>query len=240
LGYISYGTKDFSSGIAYMEKLFGLIQQDKVLKDDYSYYGKMLAESGKDSLAIEYFKNALKKDSSDYQQYDDIASSYKKLKKFEDYLDYSSRFVAKKPNLAIGDYFKLGQAFYSVAAGLDVKTDSIKQAQYLQKADSLFLKVETNMPTSYLGPFWRARVNSAIDKETTLGLAKPFYEKAEGLLVADTVKYKSQLSEIYSYMGYYYYQKEDKANSIEFWKKLLGIDPENAKAQEAIKALEKK
>jgi tetratricopeptide (TPR) repeat protein len=89
-----------------------------------------------------------------------------------------------------------------------------------------------------LGSFWRARVNSAIDKETTLGLAKPFYEKVLETLVKDPVKYKKELSEIYSYLGFYYFQKEEKSASVDYWKKLLEIDPENLKAQEAIRSLE--
>jgi tetratricopeptide (TPR) repeat protein len=122
----------------------------------------------------------------------------------------------------------------------NTKSDSIKRLSYYHEADSLFAKVEQYSPTSYLGSFWRARVNSAIDSETTLGLAKPFYEKALELLIKDPVKFKKQLTEIYAYLGFYYYVKEDKPASIDCWKKLLEIDPENQNAQETIKSLEKK
>jgi tetratricopeptide (TPR) repeat protein len=100
--------------------------------------------------------------------------------------------------------------------------------------------VEIYTPNSYLGPFWRARANSSIDKETTLGLAKPYYEKSLEILVKDSVKYKKELSEIYNYLGFYYYVKEDKQNSLDNWKKLLELDPENQKALEVIKSLEAK
>ena len=123
---------------------------------------------------------------------------------------------------------------------MELNADSLKQLKYYIEADSLFAKVETFSPNSYLGTFWRARVNSAIDKETTLGLAKPFYEKALTILVLDTAKYKKEISEVYAYLGFYYYIKEDKSTSIEYWKKLLELDPANAKAMEAINALEKK
>jgi tetratricopeptide (TPR) repeat protein len=95
-------------------------------------------------------------------------------------------------------------------------------------------------PNSYIGTFWKGRVNSAIDKETTLGLAKPFYEKALETLIKDPVKYKKELSEIYAYLGFYYYVKEDTATSLENWRKLLEVDPESQVAQGAIKSLEKK
>lgn len=252
LGYISYETKDLVNGKSIMDKFFKLIPSEKILADDYSYYGKMLSASGSDSLAIENYKLALKKDSTQFQIYDELAKSSNKLKKYDQSLQYSCRYLNKKPNLVTADYFQLGKAYYSTANSMEVKSDSLKltvdpsrviadslkQMKYYHAADSLFTKVETYSPNSYLGAFWRARVNSAIDKETTLGLAKPFYEKSLETLSKDPVKYKKELSEIYSYFGFYYYQKENKPTSIDYWKKLLEVDPENQKALEAIKSLE--
>ena len=260
LGYISYETKDLVNGKSIMDKFFALIPPDKIMTDDYSYYGKMLSAVGNDSLAIQYYKLALKKDSTQFQIFDELAKSSTKLKKYDESLKYGSLFLKKKPNLTSADYYNLGRSYYSIAGTLDVKkdslskngvkvnpvsnsntkSDSIKRLSYYHEADSLFAKVEQYSPTSYLGSFWRARVNSAIDSETTLGLAKPFYEKALELLIKDPVKFKKQLTEIYAYLGFYYYVKEDKPASIDCWKKLLEIDPENQNAQETIKSLEKK
>lgn len=267
LGYISYEQKDYINGKSIMDKFFTLIPSDKVMTDDLSYYGKMLSASGKDSLAIVNYLLALKKDSTQFQIYDELAKSSNKLKKYDQGLHYSQTYVNKKPNVAISDYFVLGRAYYSTGNSLSVKkdtakidvaktkttalkidtlasmklkADSLKQLKYFTLADSLFAKVETLSPTSYLGTFWRARVNSAIDKESTIGLAKPFYEKSLIILQADTAKYKKEISEAYSYLGFYYYQKDDKATSIDYWKKLLQLDPTNTKAAEAINLLEKK
>jgi tetratricopeptide (TPR) repeat protein len=240
LGYISYETKDLVNGKKIMDKFFTLIPADKILTDDYSYYGKMLSASGNDSLAIVNYQLALKSDSTQFQVYDEISRSLNKLKKYEEALKYSSKYFKKKPNLTPLDYFQLGKAYYSTGNNLDVKTDSLKQLGFYLVADSLFKQVETYTPNSYLGPFWRARTNSSIDKETSLGLAKPFYEKSLEILIKDPVKYKKELSEIYNYLGFYYYVKEDKQNSLDNWKKLLELDPENLKAQEVIKSLEAK
>lgn len=259
LGYISYESNDLVNGKSIMDKFFMLIPADKILTDDYLYYGKMLSASGNDSLAIETYKLALKKDSTQYQIFDELSKSYVKLKKYDESLKYGSLYLAKKPNLSTADYFNLGKSYYSIGNSLNatpdsislsvvsdsvqiinLKTDSLKQLEYYIWADSLFSKVEKYSPNSYLGTFWRARVNSAIDKETTLGLAKPFYEKALVILILDPVKYKKEISEVYAYLGFYYYVKEDKTTSVDYWKKLLELDPENLKAQEAIKSLEKK
>ncbi len=250
LGYISYETKDLANGKGYMDKFFTLAPADKVLAADYSYYGKMLSVTGNDSLAIENYKLVLTKDSTDFQIYDELFKASFKLKKYEQSLIYGEKYIIKKPNLVAGDFFQLGKAYYSVGNSLNLadslktsgflEADSLKQLEYYVAADSLFSKVVKYAPTSYLGSFWRARVNSTIDKETTLGLAKPFYEKSLEILVKDPVKYKKELSEIYAYLGFYYYVKDDTATSLENWRKLLEIDPENAKAKEAIESLEKK
>ncbi|HEY3371923.1 MAG TPA: tetratricopeptide repeat protein [Prolixibacteraceae bacterium] len=254
IGYISFETKDLVNGKAVMDKFFQLVPADKILTDDYAYYGKMLSAAGNDSLAIENYQLALKKDSTQFQMYDEISKSYNKLKQFEPGLQYSSLYFKKKPNRTSADYFNLGKAYYSTGNSMLEKNDSLvqntdpvkheadslKQIEYYTIADSLFAKVEELSPTSYLGPFWRARVNSAIDKETTLGLAKPFYEKALEIIILDPVKYAKAITEVYAYLGFYYYVKEDKATSIEYWKKLLEIEPTNVKAQEALNSLEKK
>lgn len=240
VGYISYETKDLVKGKSVMDKFFTLAPVDKILTDDYAYYGKMLSASGNDSLAVENYKIAWSKDSTQFQLLDELSKSYLKLKRFDDALNCSMKFIKKKPNVTTVDYFNLGKSFYSSANGIDVKLDSLKKFNYYMEADSMFAKVETFSPNSYLGPFWRGRVNSVLDTETTLGLAKPYYEKALETLIKDPVKYKKEISEVYSYLGFYYYVKEDADTSISYWKKLLEIDPENLKAQEAVKSLEKK
>lgn len=239
IGYISFEEKDLVNGKAVMDKFFSLAPADKILTDDYAYYGKMLSASGNDSLAIVNYKIAWEKDSSQIQLLDELSKSHLKLKKFDDALRLSMEYIKRKPNVTVADYFNLGKSYYSSANSMNVKTDSLKMVGYYMEADSMFAKVEKHSPNSYLGPFWRARVKAVIDTETTLGLAKPFYEKALETLIKDPVKYKKEVSEVYSYLGFYYYVKEDAVTSVDYWKKLLEIDPENLKAQEALKSLEK-
>lgn len=60
-------------------------------------------------------------------------------------------------------------------------------------ADSTFHAIAEAAPDSYLGNFWRARANSALDPETTQGLAKPFYEEVAALLESKTILITIQL-----------------------------------------------
>lgn len=81
------------------------------------------------------------------------------------------------------------------------------------------------VPDNYLGNFWRARVNSLRDPETTQGLAKPYYEAALSILEQKPDATKSVLVECNSYLGYYYFVKEDYNQSncigIRYWKLIL-------------------
>jgi len=120
---------------------------------------------------------------------------------------------------------------------------------YFMKADTSLGTVISKSPQSHLGYFWRARVNALLDPETEKGLARPYYQKADSIMSTNPTKFKKELIESYQYLGYYFYLKaekdkadaklvkEDNENSKTYWNKLLAIDPENAKAKEALKGI---
>ncbi|MFT3754009.1 MAG: hypothetical protein QM800_14405 [Paludibacter sp.] len=100
------------------------------------------------------------------------------------------------------------------------------------KADSLFALVAQKEPTGYRGNFWRARTNVGLDPETTTGLAKPFYEQTETLVLSKAdAKFNPVLIECYRYLGFYYFQKKDYTQSMTYWNKILAIEPGNAIAK---------
>ena len=114
-------------------------------------------------------------------------------------------------------------------------------------ADSAFHAIAEAAPDSYLGNFWRELVPiQHLTPETTQGLAKPFYEEVAALLESkNDPHYNSALVECYSYLGYYYLlaienpalkaeAKANKEKSIEYWSKILAIDPANATAKRAL------
>jgi tetratricopeptide (TPR) repeat protein len=104
-------------------------------------------------------------------------------------------------------------------------------------ADSLLDILITKAPQLAVAQFWKARVNTNFDPETISGTAKPYYEKFIELAKGEPEKYKKELIESYSYLGYYYYLQEDFVKSKEFWQEVLIIDPENVQASEVIKQL---
>lgn len=104
-------------------------------------------------------------------------------------------------------------------------------------ADSAFSNLSSKAPNLPIAYIWRARVNTNFDPESVNGLAKPFYEQFIKLASDDSIKYKKELVEAYSYLGYYYYLQKDNELSKKYWGKVILLDPENTQAKEVIKQL---
>ena len=139
--------------------------------------------------AIEEYGKALEKDESQVDLWREIADAYE-LKN-----DYTQAIAAYKKyydSLAQGkktseNLFQLGRLYYGEGTSSDtLSVQSADRMAALQAADSVFALVAEQAPDSYLGDMWRARTHSAMDPETTEGLAKPYYEKVVDVLLAKT------------------------------------------------------
>ena len=145
--------------------------------------------------------------------------------------------MSKPEKVDAGVILGLGKLYYGLgnsSAG-DVKKNA------LLKADSLFAKVASLDPENYLGVFYRAQVNSALDPETIQGLAKPYFEATAALIEkkTDAVRYNSVLNTCYSYLGIYYFKNNNNAQSLLYFNKALVIEPKNALALKVIEAINK-
>jgi tetratricopeptide (TPR) repeat protein len=109
--------------------------------------------------------------------------------------------------------------------------------QEYAKADSALVMLSTKAPNLAIAYFWRARVNSNFDPESEAGLAKPFYEKFIELAKGEPDKFRKELIESYSYLGYYYYLQKDNVKSKSYWQQVLALDPENNQAIDVLKQL---
>jgi tetratricopeptide (TPR) repeat protein len=57
------------------------------------------------------------------------------------------------------------------------------------------------------------------------------------LIENDTAKYRREIVEAYSYLGYYAYLQKDIPLAKSYYQKVLVLDPENPQAKEAVKNL---
>lgn len=134
-------------------------------------------------------------------------------------------------------------------------TDSIavldSKRLYFQKADSAFTQVTVLNPLYSGGFYWRGRINAALDPQAENTIAKEAYEKALAVLqTGDTLKNRKLIIECYKYLGFYYFMNGErsdktdksqaesfKATSMEYFRKILALDPNDAQSLEVFRRL---
>jgi tetratricopeptide (TPR) repeat protein len=214
--YLRKGAIDSSK--SYFEMLFQLPSVE-YLATDYENYADLLSQTGNDSLAVQYLLKIPKTDSTRQDVYGKVAVICFKKKNW----DCVISALTSKNQITAQEYFDLGKAYYFVGD--------------YTNADSSFSILTSKVPDLAIAYFWKARVKTNFDPESDAGLARPYYEQFLQLSNEDTIKFKKELIEAYSYLGYYYYLKNDNANSKLYWQKVLAIDPKNNQAIEAVKNL---
>ncbi len=238
--YNNTDLKQYDDAIKSADRLFNQSDKPDFTFLDYRYYGQALRETKKYDLAIEEYKKAYDADSSKVELLKDISDMYNlKLDNenaISSYVKYENALPADKktPDVII----ELGKMYY-ILGNKDSVNVSIKKSALI-KADSVFAEVAKLEPTGYRGNFWRARTNSALDPETTKGLAKPFYEQTATLIESKAdPKFNSVLLECYRYLGFYYLLKSEYSTSLSYWNKILAIDPSNTVALKGIEGIKR-
>jgi tetratricopeptide (TPR) repeat protein len=249
--YIDYDTEKYPEGLANLETFFVQHDTTKFIAQDFVYYGRLLIKNNQDSLGCVELQKALVMDSTKTELYDDLAKSYTKQKDFLQAIDAYKKLLVVDPNNHQNIYYQMGRSYYFLAEDTLTGLDSIQKIEMYNQADTNFQKVTQLNPESYIGFIWLARTHSRLDPETSLGLAKPDYEAAMALLEkGDPTKTPKLLLECYRYLAFYYYLQSDKlvktdpaqakldmTNSINYWEKVLTIEPTDAQAKTALENL---
>ena len=225
--YLLYETGDFAGALTAMESYMKSTPADKIIPEDYSYYGRMLARSGRADEGIAIINKAIAattEPSKKSELQNDLATAYMTKK------DYSKAIGVYRAKLANGgdltDQFRLASAYGN-------------NKQYAQ-SDSVYGIINTAKPTYAPAVLARAKVNAVRDADGKQGLAKPYYDKyielskAEG---ADPTKFKEGLVAAYGYLGVYNYQKGDKVTAKSNFEQVLVLDPTNEGAKNNIDVL---
>jgi len=205
---------------------------------DYIYYGYVHNGLGKYELGIEQFNKALQLEGGDRADVLlAISKAYQNIGRYQQAVDYYRQYMTKLDTEEVTPFviYELGRLYYAQGtdtAGGDGLTPVKKEA--LQKADENFAEVARMRPDSYLGVYWQARTNVAMDPETEKGLAKPYYQQ---VIEMTEQKGGSQLLEAYKYLAYYYFVKNDKQSSLQYIDKILDVNPTDSYALRLSQAL---
>lgn len=226
LGYSYFETGDFTSSKNSLDAFFAKEEQKNYIALDYEYLGKAYAKLNNDSLSIIQFDKAYTLDTSKVQLLSTIGDTYFKARKYQKAADSYEKYVNQRPK-GFKELLSLGISYYLLK-------DQVK-------ADTILGKLIAAAPKSPSGYIWRARVKEQIDLGKTtpkLWLAKPFFEKFIELSKGDITKYKAELLEAYSFMGYHYVSVKDCTNGLVYWNKVKEIDATNKYALDNIKKCE--
>ncbi|GHV57345.1 hypothetical protein FACS1894182_05920 [Bacteroidia bacterium] len=228
--------------------------EDKHIYQDYITYGQALIKDKQSEVAIAALQKAAQLDASKAEVYKELASAYEATKNYpEAILQYEKYFqVAEPAKLRASDYLFYGlDNYYSAAIYIDdaylatrttpeqKQDDDTAFRKYINQGNAAFTEVINLSPESFLGYLSQARLNAFVDlKEqesrgaAMKGYAKPYYEKALQVMLNanDDGKRKNEILEAYDYLASYYLLLDDKTTAVDYYKKILEIDPANQKA----------
>lgn len=227
--------KKYDEAQSVFEKYFQIAKPDEIQSSDYAAYGKLLLELEQDSLANEVFVKGLALDTAkqDFDLMELQAETYRKRQKFDEaaaaYEELVKAKLAAEMQPSAYNLFWMGWSNY--------------YSTNFHKADSAFTQLTEQQPTSSLGYLWAAKARVQIDSTGQEGLALPMYEKYLELALANPgniEKEKKNIIEAYDYLGTYALQlKNNVAEATDYFKKILQLDPDNARAKEFMRELNK-
>jgi tetratricopeptide (TPR) repeat protein len=232
MAYSYAGQKDTTQAISYMQQYFANENDTNFVSKDFESMGDFYTSlSGKEDSAIAYYAKAvgLEKDSSAlYQDYKTLADLSKSIKNYEEQAKWMGKYYSGNNYATNVDLFNWALADYL--------------AHDFQAADTVFGLYTAKYPEQAFGYYWRARANVAIDTAMTEGLAIPHYQKLIEVLQQDSTNtnYKNWMTEAYAYLAAYEVNtNKDYAEAIDYFEKVLDVDPNNENAKKYISMLEK-
>jgi tetratricopeptide (TPR) repeat protein len=232
LSYSYAGNKDTAQAISYMQQYFAKeADSNFIIKDFEAMSDFYLSMPAQDSLAAVYLERgvALEKDTTaQYTYYKKLADMAKERKDYAAQAEWLGKYNTGNEKASNLDLFYWGIAHYRV--------------ENYPMADSIFGIYISKYPEQGFGYYWQAKSKALMDKDMTEGLAIPVYQKLIEVLQKDTANENSKkwAAEAYGYLAAYEVNtKKDFARAIDYFEKVLEMDPENESAKKYIGILEK-
>lgn len=221
--YSSYDKKpqDLEGAKTYIEEFFKNASEESIIPRDYAYYGRTLYRLAKNDTVMQnkafaQLKKAYELDPSDGTVLSELAMDYYYARRYEEAITMF-KLKAEKGLTSKNDAMQIGKAYYSM--------------NDLERADSTFKAVISAEPENLQAHLYLARTASKVDSTSENGLAEPEFIRVIELSKSDSVKYKAELFEAFSYMGYYLMQTKKYDESKAWYNRLINLDPKNKEWQ---------
>jgi len=232
LAYSYKEMKNTDSALSYMKRYFSIQVDSGFVAKDFEVMGDLYDTlGGMADSASSYYQKALAMETDTLKAltyYKKIADLYKENKDFTNEAIWLGKYYQSNPSPSNIDLFNWGIASY-------------KAKDYFA-ADSAFKIYENKYPEQSFGYYWTARSNTVIDSTMENGLAIPHYQKVIEIAQKDTTDKTNRkyLLEAYGYVAAYEANVEkDYDDAIEYFEKLLELDPNNSEAKKYVEILKK-
>ncbi len=231
--YSMYDQNKYDEALPLAQKLISEAPKAELITQDFIYTAEMLNKAKEFDKAGKYYEMAFEADTTEtrFTYLSKAANAYENAGSYPKAFELFQKAVDENPEHTLADVYALGAAYYS--AGL-----KLQNKEYLTKASEVFGQVLEMTPENVDIMMMQARANSAMDPETTGGLAKPYYEKVLAIVQLDPEKYQKEIFEVYQYLGVYYFKTDKYDQAREYFVKVLEIDPENALAKQVIASID--
>ena len=228
----------------YADRLFNKSDSANVTADDYAYYGTALKQAKRWDDAIKAYTTSLEYLEKDPNAivskpilYKNMSDVYNEKGDYDNALAYVEKSIDAKENPSFSDYNSLGSQYLEIASKRSQAKDAAGAKAAYKKADETYAKIAQKFPEqeNYCN-YVRGSINSALDPDSKLGLAKPYYEALASSLEAKSDRTENQnamLKTAYQYMIVYEFNgRQNKAAAKEWAEKMLEIDPSNEIAKQ--------
>ncbi|HJS55831.1 MAG TPA: tetratricopeptide repeat protein [Chitinophagaceae bacterium] len=228
IAYSYRESDDQENAFDYIHRYFAAAPDSILIAKDFILVADLYAEKQKIDSAMFFYKvgTELETDSNSLvKYYKTLADLAKQQKDYTERASWLGKYYVLNQKSTNIDLFNWGLAWF--------------QAGNYEKADSVFALYVDKYPTQVFGYYWRGRSSAAIDSTMEQGLAIPHYLKVVGIGELDTTgNSKRQLIESYGYLaGYEANQNKNYVKAIEYFEKLLQLDPYNEQAKKYVQIL---
>lgn len=231
---IAYSYKEngkTDDALNYMKKYFAIAPDSTQIVKDFGTMADLYASKKENDSAAFFYKKAVSRENDSAElvsYYKKLANIFKGEKKYADEAYWFGKYYELNNDASNVDLFNWGIAHYL-------------SGEYL-KSDSVFAVYAEKYPAQDFGYYWRARSNAAIDTAMELGLAVPHYIKVIEIDQPDTMNAtnRKHLIEAYGYLAAYQVNQEKNYEiAIDYFEKLLMLDPNNDNARKYLDILKK-
>ncbi|MCH5178275.1 MAG: tetratricopeptide repeat protein [Prevotellaceae bacterium] len=226
------------------DKFIGQYPDSVYQEIDYRYLGQYMTIIGEDKSAAEAYAKAAEKSPEDPAAQLNLSKAYEKTKEYDKAIPAYKKFMelAKKED-DTNELFKLGRVYYNAANAM--QQDSLKRIAYIKEGDAIYAKVDDEMvksgEPSYLGIFWRSRINQLVDRKHPNATAADYMKETIKRLQDEKFKgedYDPHRAQAYSYVAWFAMEQDDFETAEANAKEALKYEEDNPLASNVLQYVE--